>query len=133
MHLLREVLRGLDKGLLGGRVGLGRTCYTCSEKRPLLGTYVHVCVGMHSRTHTYTDHTHIHGAPAGTLEQLSRQATNNRRQVLRADFHSETIKFLLLACLDYTRRKWLGGLCGIYRVYFGWFDMKYTLHGLRKI
>lgn len=132
MHLLWEVLRGLDKGLLGRRVGLGRTCYT-SEKLALLGTYVHVCVGMHSRTHTYTDRTQIHGAPAGTLEQLSRQATNKRRQVLRADFHSETIKLLLLVCLDYTRRKRLGGLCGIYRVYFGWFDMKYTLHSLRKI
>ena len=51
--------------------------------------YVQVCMFVHTHTHThthiYTDHTHRHGASAGTLEEISKQATNKRRQILRAD------------------------------------------------
>lgn len=46
---------------------------------------VQVCMFVHTHTHIYTDHTHRHGASAGTLEEISKQATNKRRQILRAD------------------------------------------------
>ena len=46
---------------------------------------VHVRAYTHTHTHIYTDHTHRHGASAGTLEEISKQATNKRRQILRAD------------------------------------------------
>lgn len=66
-----------------------------------------VCTHIH--THTCTEHTHRYAAPTGTLEQVPRQATNKARQVFWADFHSETIKLLLLVCLDDTMRKQPGG------------------------
>ena len=48
---------------------------------------VQVCMFLRTHTHTliFTDYTHRHGASAGTLEEISKQATNKRRQILRAD------------------------------------------------
>ena len=57
MHFLWEVLRGLDKDLLGWRVGLGPLCYTCWEKLPILGTCRCRCACLCTHTHT---HTHLH-------------------------------------------------------------------------
>ena len=59
MHFHWEVLRGLDKDLLGWRVGLGPLCYTCWEKLPILGACrcrcACVCVCTH--THVHRPHT----------------------------------------------------------------------------
>ena len=95
-----------------------------------------MCAGVHVRAHThthiYTDHTHRHGASAGTLEEISKQATNKRRQILRADpFRNNSASVTGVSWLH--QKKMAGCILWIYRVCFGWFDMKCSLHGLRII
>ena len=107
IHLLWEVLRGLDKDLIGWRVGLGPLCYTCWEKLPILGTCVCrcACSCAHTHTHTFTQTTHIDTEPLQEPWRKSPSRQQTREDRSSGQTHSETIQLPLLVCLDYTRRK----------------------------
>ena len=73
---------------------------------------VQVCMFVHTHTHTFTQTTHIDTEPLQEPWRKSPSRQQTREDRSSGQTHSETIPLLLLACLDYTRRKWLDVFCG---------------------